>query len=92
MSQNPTPPMTTPKPRKTVDKVEAEYAAILAAFRVTALILAVRAFLFMSLIGAFVLSMIATENGSPQSAYVLFIYSLVTILPVTLLEWKGKRG
>ena len=78
----------------TVEQVEAKYSAVLAAFQVASRILAIRLFLFLSLLGAFILAMIATENGAVQSAWVLCLYSLVTTLPLTILEisGRGKRG
>lgn len=71
---------------------EVEYNAILMGFRVAAKVLAVRLFLFLSLIGSFVLSIIATNSQSIQSAYVLVLYALVTTLPLTILEWKRPGG
>lgn len=87
-------PMNPPnQPKPTMPKnSEAEYSAILAAFQVTARILAVRFFLFLSLVGSFVLSVIATENSSAQSSCVLVLYALVTTIPLVVLEWRGKGG
>lgn len=75
---------------RSVENVEAEYSALLAAFQVAARVLAIRLFLFLSLVGAFYLSIIATANQNPQSAWVLIIYSCVTTLPLTFLELKGR--
>lgn len=69
---------------------EVEYNALLAAFKVAARILAIRLFLFLSLIGSFVLSLIATTDGNPQSAYVLFLYACVTTLPLSILEYRNR--
>ena|ERR1700733_3710905 len=84
------------QPTQTIQRqaknLEVEYSAILAGFKVTARILAVRFFLFLSLVGSFALSVIATENASPQSAYVLILYALVTTIPLVVLEWRGKGG
>lgn len=71
---------------------EAEYNAILAAFNVASRILAIRFFLFLSLAGSFVLSVIATNNQSTLSIWVIGIFALVTTMPLTLLEFRGKRG
>ena len=86
-------PMEIPqKKQPTPEQIEAQYSAVLAAMQVAAKIIAVRFFLFLSLVGSFVLSMIATGNGSIQSAWVLIIYSLVTIFPLSILECLGKRN
>lgn len=86
-------PETPQKKQITPEQVEARYSAVLAAMQVAAKILAVRLFLFLSLVGAFVLAMIATSNDLTQSAWVLLLYSCVTTLPLTILEiFNGKRG
>lgn len=85
MTQEPTP--------KTPISPEAKYSAILAAMQVAAKILAIRFFLFLSLAGSFVLAIIATNNGSPQSSLVLCLYACVTTLPLTVIELiKMRRG
>lgn len=73
-------------------QAEAEYSTLLATFRVATKILAVRFFLFLSLIGSFILSIIATYNQSAQSAYVLFLYAGVTTFPLAILEWLARKG
>lgn len=70
---------------------EAEYSTILATMQVAAKILAVRFFLFLSLVGSFVLAIIATNNNSTQSAWVLLLYASVTTLPLSVIELWGKR-
>ena len=94
MSPSPTQnQQTKATPVKTAQTLDAEYSALLAAFKVTAMILAIRLFLFLSLVGSFVLAVIATENNSIQSAWVLFLYAGVTTLPLTFIEiWRGKGG
>lgn len=78
-----------PTPKPLSPSKEAEYSAILAAMQVAAKILAVRFLLSLSLVGSFILAVTATENGSPQSAYVLLLYALVTTLPLTIIElWR----
>ena len=72
--------------------MEAEYSAILAAMQVAAKIIAVRFFLFLSLVGSFALAIMAVNNQTSQSAYVLLLYACVTTLPLTVLEIVGKRG
>ena len=80
---------TNPLPNE--NEVAAEYSAITAMFKVAAKILAIRLFLFLSLVGAFALAVIATENQNLQSSWVLIIYAGVTILPLTILEFAGKK-
>jgi hypothetical protein len=74
------------------DTRDAEYSAILAGFNVAARILAVRFFLFLSLVGSFVLSIIATNNQSNLSVWIIGVFAAVTTLPLTVLEVRGKRG
>lgn len=65
---------------------------MLAVFQVAAKVLAIRFFLFLSLVGSFVLSIVATNNQNMQSAWVLVLYASVTTLPLTLLEWRKHGG
>lgn len=68
---------------------EKEYSAVLAAMKVAALILAVRFFLFLSLVGSFVLAILAHNSQSTVSEAIMVIYACVTTLPLTALEiWK----
>lgn len=75
-----------------IDDRELQYSAILAGFNVAARILAVRFFLFLSLAGSFVLSVIATNNQSALSVWIIGVFALVTTSPLTILEIRGKRG
>lgn len=86
------PDSTTPTPPVKDERKEALYMAIQATFIVAARILAIRLFLFLSLVGSFALSIIATNNQNPQSAWVLLMYACVTTLPLTVLELMGKRN
>lgn len=79
-------------PKREKPTPDAEYSAILAAFRVTAKILAVRFFLFLSILGSFALSIMAMYNQTSQSDYVMVLYACVTTLPLTILELNGKKG
>lgn len=74
------------------DNRDAEYSAILAGFNVAARVLAARLFLFLSLIGSFVLSLIATTNQSILSVWIVGVFALVTTCPLTILELRTKRG
>lgn len=91
-----TPPPSLPETTKPTtlkdDRKDALYMAIQATFTVAARILAIRLFLFLSLIGSFALSVIATDNGTAQSSWVLVLYAMVTTLPLTVLELMGKRN
>lgn len=88
MQNQPTSPQ--PKPPETRAQVEAEYSALLAAFRVAARILAVRLFLFLSLLGSFALAIMATQSQSWLSVAVIALYAAVTTLPLSIIEVKLK--
>jgi hypothetical protein len=88
MIQKPTPE----KISRSEKEIEAEYSAVTAMFKVAAKILAIRFFLFLSLAGSFALSIIATYNQSVQSGYILILYAIVTTLPLTVLEFIGKKN
>jgi len=72
--------------------LDAQYSAIYAAFRMAAIVLAVRFFLFLSLIGSFILAILAHNSQSTVSEAIMVIYACVTTLPLTLLELWRKRG
>jgi hypothetical protein len=73
-------------------KREAAISQALVAINIFVRILAVRFFMFLALSGAFSLSIIATNNQSTLSAAIILLYAAVTILPLTVLEWKFKTG
>lgn len=83
-------------PRKnqiTPEQIEAQYSAVLAAMQVAAKIIAVRFFLFLSLAGSFSLAVMAINNQTSQSGWILLLYACVTTLPLTVIEIiGGKRG
>lgn len=83
--------MTAPKETVNSPTREAEYSAILAAMQVAAKILAIRFFLFLSLIGSFILAILAHNSQSTISEVVMVIYACVTTLPLTLIELFHKR-
>lgn len=74
------------------ERIDAEYGALKAMFQVTARILATRFFLFLSLVGSFALAVIATNNQSVQSLWVLLAYAAVTTLPLAYIEIRNKSG
>lgn len=84
---------TPQKNQVTPEQIEAQYSAVLAAMQVAAKIIAVRFFLFLSLVGSFSLSIMAVNNQTAQSGWILLLYACVTTLPLTVLEFTGgKRG
>ena len=76
-------PPSPPKSRDTV---------ILGVFQAIGIVLAIRLFLFLSLIGTFVLAVIATHDKDAMSLGVMVAYSLLTTVPLAILEWRGKKG
>lgn len=78
--------------QRTTEQVKAEYSAVLAAMQVAAKIIAIRFFLFLSLLGSFCLAILAVNNQTAQSGWILIIYACVTTLPLTFLEIFGKKG
>jgi len=60
--------------------------------QVAAKILAVRLFLFLSLVGSFVLAILAHNSQSTVSEVIMIIYACVTTLPLTVLEIWRKKG
>lgn len=82
----------TPTPQMIPPSKEVEYSAVLAAMQVAAKILAVRFFLFLSLVGSFVLAILAHNSQSTVSETIMVIYACVTTLPLTALELYRTRG
>ena len=74
------------------EKESVKIASMLTMFNVVAKILAIRLFLFLSVIGSFTLALIADEKQSVQSIIVVLLFAIVTTLPLTLIELKGKSG
>lgn len=73
------------------EKTQAQLA-ILAVLQSAALILAIRFFLLLTLIGGFVISLLAINTHETTAIVVLVIYCLLVLLPVVYLETKNKRG
>lgn len=91
------PTASEPEPVKKVAKKEepkerVKVDAVVAMVHVVAKILAVRLFLFLSLIGSFVLALIADSNQTLQSIAVVVLFACVTTLPLTILEWRNRNG
>ena len=79
-------------PISETEKESIKIASMLTMFNVVAKILAIRLFLFLSVIGSFTLALIADEKQSVQSILVVLLFAIVTTLPLTLIELKGKSG
>lgn len=77
---------------KTESREQVKIETILAMMNVVSKILAVRLFLFLSVIGSFILALIADSNQSLQSLAVVVLFACVTTLPLTLLEWRNRNG
>lgn len=75
---------------KMVEVNEAEYSAILAGFNVAAKVLAIRFFLFLSLIGTFSLALIAIEDKTFASLFVMIAYAFLTTGTLAVLECRGR--
>lgn len=80
------------KPLKSEPKERVEVTSILAMINVVARILAIRLFLFLSIIGSFILALMADFNQSLQSIAVVVLFACVTTLPLTILEWRNHNG
>lgn len=80
------------KPKKEEPKETVRIDSILAMMNVVAKILAIRLFLFLSIIGSFVLALMADGIQSLQSIIVVVLFACVTTLPLTILEWRNRSG
>ncbi len=80
------------KSKKIEVKESVKIDDLLAMMNVVAKILAVRLFLFLSVLGSFVLALIADNNQSLQSIAVVVLFACVTTLPLTILEWRNRNG
>lgn len=85
-------PKVIDKVKKEQPKEQVKLNAVMAMMNVVAKILAVRLFLFLSLIGSFILALIADHSQSLQSIFVVVLFACVTTLPLTILEWKSRSG
>lgn len=80
------------KPKKIEIKESVKLDTVLAMMNVVSKILAVRLFLFLSVLGSFVLALIADNNQTLQSIAVVVLFACVTTLPLTILEWRNRNG
>lgn len=77
-------PVSIPQQPSTLDVVVAAFAGLGYA-------LSARALLLLALIGAFVLSVMATTTQTLSSLYVLIAYCLFTVIPVAYLEIRRRQ-
>lgn len=73
-----------------LNKRSAALAQTAATYQVVAKVLAVRSQLLLALIGAFTLAMYAMSWQSTAGLFLLIAWCLLTIMPLTLLEWSGR--
>lgn len=75
----------------TPDKVSA-HVAILGVLRAIGIVLAVRLFLFLSLVGTFSLALIATRATDYLPLVVMIAYACLTTGPLAYLELKSRAN
>jgi hypothetical protein len=64
---------------------------LLAAFSALGYAVSARALLFLALVGAFSLAVMAMLNQTTMSVTVLGLYCVLTVLPLVFLELRAKR-
>jgi hypothetical protein len=90
----PVPPMSqqeAPEPAIIVQRQEVS-DVLLAAFSALGYAVSARALLFLSLIGAFALAVMAMSRLSVEAMIILGLYCGMTLLPLVFLEIYAKRG
>ena len=85
----PAAPVAAPPP-KVVDDKAAGYAAMDAAFRAVAQVLAPKAMIALALLGAFILAMFAMFRGW-VGLTTLIAYGLLTVVPLAIVEWRKAQ-
>ena len=95
----PAPTAVTPSPQPQVDPREqrikqsiAYNSQVLAVTNALVKVLAVRAYLFFALIGAFVLGLIALDKGTWIALSILGAYCCLTVIPLCWLDVKTRQG
>jgi hypothetical protein len=63
---------------------------LVAAFGALGYALSARALLFLALIGAFTLGVMAMLSGKPMSLAILAAYSILTVIPMVVLELRKR--
>jgi len=75
------------------DAARTKDAALIGTVQAIAAILAGRVILLLSVIGAFVLAVMAMDPAIGQvGLYVLIAYSVLSIIPLTILDAKSRKG
>lgn len=72
-------------------KFKSETPELLAMFETIAAILAIRFFLIVAIIGAFILGLLATKSQDDHSLWSLGIYCVFTIVPLVFLDRKERK-
>ena len=88
----PTPPPTPQSELPVIVQRQEVSDVLLSAFAALGYAVSARALLFLALVGAFALSVMAMLDQTTMSAIVLCIYLVLIILPMVFLELKAKRG
>lgn len=86
----PTPPPTSPGPQIIVQRAGIP-EAIVAAFAALGYALSARLILLLSLVGAFVIGIIAIRAQTIMALAILVAYAALTVIPATYLEVFGPR-
>jgi hypothetical protein len=95
MDLTPQPPSEPPKAAPELPVIiqrEEVSDVLLAAFAALGFAVSARALVFLSLVGAFVLAVMAMMNQTMMSVVVLGLYCALTVLPLVFLELRAKRG
>src|ERR1700722_6307034 len=85
------PPTAPPTPPPTIPQTSS-LESVLTAFKALGFALSARALLFLALIGAFVLAVMAMLAQSYGALAVFIAYGILAVGPVTFLEIKRRAG
>lgn len=87
------PPPPSPEAEPPVRHVDATaFEVILAAFTALGYALSARSILLLSLIGAFVLGLLAALAQTTATLYVLIAFAVLVVLPITCLEFFRRSA
>jgi hypothetical protein len=87
----PTSPQEAPEPPVIIQRQEVS-DVLLAAFAALGFAVSARALLFLSLVGAFALAVMAMSRLNAEAMIILGLYCGMTLLPLVCLEIYAKRG
>lgn len=82
-------PKPTPEPTRVDPRLEV-YQTIASVIAASAAVLATRFLLLLSLVGAFVLALIAMQSSSWLTLGVLCAYAILIVIPMVYLETRTK--